>query len=72
MQKIVIIGNGVAGITAARHIRKLSDDEIIEKVHTLQSEKNISLSDAIKIISKEYNRTKSAVYKLVHQEQKHH
>ncbi|MEP1035193.1 NAD(P)/FAD-dependent oxidoreductase [Ekhidna sp.] len=28
MQKIVIIGNGVAGITAARHIRKLSDDEI--------------------------------------------
>ncbi len=29
MQKIVIIGNGVAGITAARHIRKLSDDEII-------------------------------------------
>lgn len=29
MQKIVIIGNGVAGITAARHIRKLSDDEIV-------------------------------------------
>ncbi|WP_436517583.1 NAD(P)/FAD-dependent oxidoreductase [Ekhidna sp. To15] len=28
MQKIVIIGNGVAGITAARHIRKLSNDEI--------------------------------------------
>lgn len=28
MQKIVIIGNGVAGVTAARHIRKLSDDEI--------------------------------------------
>lgn len=28
MQKIVIIGNGIAGITAARHIRKLSDDEI--------------------------------------------
>lgn len=28
MQKIVIIGNGVAGITAARHIRKLSDDQI--------------------------------------------
>lgn len=29
MQKIVIIGNGIAGITAARHIRKLSDDEIL-------------------------------------------
>lgn len=28
MQKIVIIGNGVAGITAARHIRKLSDVQI--------------------------------------------
>ncbi|MEQ9468516.1 MAG: FAD-dependent oxidoreductase [Ekhidna sp.] len=28
MQKIVIIGNGIAGITAARHIRKLSDDQI--------------------------------------------
>ena len=28
MQKIVIIGNGVAGITAARHIRKLSEDQI--------------------------------------------
>ncbi|WP_027419446.1 NAD(P)/FAD-dependent oxidoreductase [Crocinitomix catalasitica] len=29
MSKVVIIGNGVAGITAARHIRKLSDDEIV-------------------------------------------
>jgi len=28
MQKIVIIGNGIAGITAARHIRKLSDYDI--------------------------------------------
>jgi NAD(P)H-nitrite reductase large subunit len=28
MSKIVIIGNGVAGITAARHIRKNSDHEI--------------------------------------------
>ncbi len=28
MSKIVIIGNGIAGITAARHIRKLSDHEI--------------------------------------------
>ncbi|MEM7297364.1 MAG: FAD-dependent oxidoreductase, partial [Bacteroidota bacterium] len=28
MQHIVIIGNGVAGITAARNIRKLSDDRI--------------------------------------------
>lgn len=28
MQHIVIIGNGIAGITAARHIRKLSDDKI--------------------------------------------
>ncbi|WP_420317944.1 NAD(P)/FAD-dependent oxidoreductase [Ekhidna sp.] len=28
MQKIVIIGNGIAGITAARHIRKLSDHHI--------------------------------------------
>ena len=27
--RIVIIGNGVAGITAARHLRKLSDHEII-------------------------------------------
>lgn len=29
MQKIVIIGNGIAGITAARHIRKNSDDSIL-------------------------------------------
>lgn len=28
MEKIVIIGNGIAGVTAARHIRKLSDKEI--------------------------------------------
>ncbi|MBC6401756.1 MAG: NAD(P)/FAD-dependent oxidoreductase [Ekhidna sp.] len=28
MQHIVIIGNGIAGITAARNIRKLSDDSI--------------------------------------------
>ncbi|MCJ7757474.1 MAG: FAD-dependent oxidoreductase, partial [Gillisia sp.] len=28
MEHIVIIGNGVAGITAARHIRKLSDKKI--------------------------------------------
>jgi len=28
MQHIVIIGNGIAGITAARNIRKLSDDRI--------------------------------------------
>jgi NADH oxidase (H2O2-forming) len=28
MQRIVIIGNGIAGITAARHIRKLTDFEI--------------------------------------------
>lgn len=28
MKKIVIIGNGIGGITAARHIRKLSDHEI--------------------------------------------
>ena len=28
MKKIVIIGNGISGITAARHIRKLSDHEI--------------------------------------------
>ena len=28
MQKIVIIGNGIAGITAARHIRKLSHHHI--------------------------------------------
>lgn len=29
MRKIVILGNGVAGITAARHVRKRSDDEIL-------------------------------------------
>jgi NADH oxidase (H2O2-forming) len=29
MQTIVIIGNGISGITAARHIRKLSDHRII-------------------------------------------
>lgn len=29
MQKIVIIGNGVAGTNAARHIRKLSDNQIV-------------------------------------------
>src|SRR5680860_939109 len=29
MQKIVIIGNGISGITAARHIRKRSQDEIL-------------------------------------------
>lgn len=28
MKKIIIIGNGIAGITAARHIRKLSNDDI--------------------------------------------
>ncbi|HNP18186.1 MAG TPA: FAD-dependent oxidoreductase [Fulvivirga sp.] len=28
MKQIVIIGNGIAGITAARHIRKLSDHQI--------------------------------------------
>lgn len=28
MQHIVIIGNGIAGVTAARHIRKLSDNKI--------------------------------------------
>ncbi|MEQ9424424.1 MAG: FAD-dependent oxidoreductase [Cyclobacteriaceae bacterium] len=28
MRKVVIIGNGISGITAARHIRKLSDFEI--------------------------------------------
>ncbi|MEM0939736.1 MAG: NAD(P)/FAD-dependent oxidoreductase [Bacteroidota bacterium] len=28
MQQIVIIGNGIAGITAARHIRKLSNNKI--------------------------------------------
>lgn len=28
MRHIVIIGNGIAGITAARHLRKLSDDKI--------------------------------------------
>ncbi|GAA5021128.1 hypothetical protein GCM10011506_03340 [Marivirga lumbricoides] len=28
MRKIVIIGNGIAGVTAARHIRKHSDDAI--------------------------------------------
>jgi len=29
MSKVVIIGNGIAGITAARHIRKDSDHEIV-------------------------------------------
>ncbi|NNE76474.1 MAG: FAD-dependent oxidoreductase [Pricia sp.] len=29
MERIVLIGNGIAGVTAARHIRKLSDKEII-------------------------------------------
>ncbi|MEQ9582580.1 MAG: FAD/NAD(P)-binding oxidoreductase, partial [Arenibacter sp.] len=28
MEHIVIIGNGISGITAARHIRKLSDKKI--------------------------------------------
>jgi len=28
MEHIVIIGNGIAGVTAARHIRKLSDKKI--------------------------------------------
>ena len=28
MKHIAIIGNGIAGVTAARHIRKLSDDKI--------------------------------------------
>ena len=34
MKKVVIIGNGIAGITAARHIRKNSDFEI----HVISSE----------------------------------
>lgn len=29
MEKIVIIGNGISGVTAARHIRKNSDNEIL-------------------------------------------
>ena len=29
MSKIIIIGNGIAGITAARHIRKNSEHEIV-------------------------------------------
>ncbi|OIQ26840.1 MAG: FAD-dependent oxidoreductase [Crocinitomix sp. MedPE-SWsnd] len=29
MSKIVIIGNGISGVTAARHIRKNSDNEIV-------------------------------------------
>jgi len=29
MENIIIIGNGIAGVTAARHIRKLSDKRII-------------------------------------------
>lgn len=29
MQKIVVIGNGISGITAARHIRKRSQDQIV-------------------------------------------
>ncbi len=29
MRKIAIIGNGISGITAARHLRKLGDDEIV-------------------------------------------
>ncbi len=29
MENIVIIGNGIAGVTAARHIRKLSDKRIV-------------------------------------------
>ena len=28
MEHVVIIGNGIAGVTAARHIRKLSDKKI--------------------------------------------
>ena len=28
MEHIVIIGNGISGVTAARHIRKLSDKKI--------------------------------------------
>ena len=28
MQHIVIIGNGISGITTARHVRKRSDDRI--------------------------------------------
>jgi len=29
MRKIAIIGNGISGITAAKHLRKLGDDEIV-------------------------------------------
>ena len=29
MRQIVIIGNGISGVTAARHLRKLGDDKIL-------------------------------------------
>lgn len=29
MRKIVIIGNGISGVTAARHLRKLGDDKVL-------------------------------------------
>jgi NAD(P)H-nitrite reductase large subunit len=29
MRKIVIIGNGISGVTAARHLRKMGDDKIL-------------------------------------------
>lgn len=40
MSRVVIIGNGIAGITAARNIRKLSDNEII----VISSESNYFFS----------------------------
>ena len=29
MRQIVIIGNGISGVTAARHLRKMGDDKIL-------------------------------------------